>query len=287
MVVKKKKRSKIVKKKNKKKLSSGKLKNNIRSIKKPVRKIKEQETVTDETGFNEEEIKKTIEKNIKKESFEEKNVIPTGFKNFDEAISGGFPSPSAIVVEGPPSEYKVPFLISFAANSLKKRRKAVYICTNDFPENIIKIGKKIGYDLNEIDFVDSYSWMIGRESNYSSASALDPTKLIEVISENLKKNETECIIFDSLSTLFLYHDKRIVEKFVQMLVALVKELNAFLLLSVESGTYSEEMEATLRYLTDGVIIVEEGKIEVKYLEGVKVNKKEMRLDFSRKGIEID
>jgi len=47
------------------------------------------------------------------------------------------------------------------------------------------------------------------------------------------------------------------------------------------------MEATLRYLTDGVIIVEEGKIEVKYLEGVKVNKKEMRLDFSRKGIEID
>ena len=241
---------------------------------------------TNSTKIDKNEIKKAIEENVKKEQDKSKEVITTGFKVFDEAIGGGFPSPSAIVIEGPPSEYKVPFLIGLAGNALKKGRKSIYICTNDFPENIIKVGKKIGYDLSKVEFIDSYSWMIGKKSSYSSASALNPNKLIEVFSEKLSKNETECIVFDSLSTLFLYHDNSTVEKFTQMLIALAKELNAFLLLSVESGTYSEEMESVLRYLTDGVIIIKEGKIIIKYIEGVKISKKEMRLDFSKKGLSI-
>ncbi len=260
--------------KNKKKQARKKA-GKSKAVKKPV-DIKEAE----------EEIKQAIAKSIEKETSKSSFFISTGFKVLDEATGGGFPSPSAIVVEGPPSEYKVPFLIGLAGNAVKKGKKSVYVCTNDFPENIIKIGKKIGYDLSGVDFIDSYSWMIGKKSKFPSASALNPTRLIETFNEILKKDETECIVLDSLSSLFLYHDKRTVEKFVQMLVALIKDMNAFLLISVESGTYSEEMEATLRYLTDGVIVVEEGKIVVKYIEGVKVNRKEMRLDFSKKGIEI-
>ena len=254
-------------------------KNNAKTIKKEVEEHEQQ--------INEEEIKEVIKQNIKQEETTESDFIKTGFNALDNNLNGGFPSPSAIIVEGEPNEYKVPFLIGFAANALKRGKRAIYVCTNDFPENIIKMGREIGYDLSKVDFIDSYSWMIGKESNFKSASALNPSKLLEVFSDTLKKDETECIVFDSLSTFFLYQDKRSVEKFVQMLVALVKDLNAFLLLSVETGTYSDEMEATLKYLTDGVIKVGEGKIEIEYIEGIKINKKEMRLDFSKKGVEIN
>ncbi len=273
----------VVRKKSKatKKIKKTKKDNSKKKVKKVNAKANKETEKIDE-----DEIKAAIKQNVEKEVEEKIDFIKTGFNVLDESLGGGFPSPSAIIVEGEPNEYKVPFLIGFAANALKRGKKAIYVCTNDFPEDIIKIGKEIGYDLSRVDFIDSYSWMIGKESNFKSASALNPSKLLEVFNDTLKKDETECIIFDSLSTLFLYHDKRSVEKFVQMLVALVKDLNAFLLLSVETGTYSDEMEATLKYLTDGVIKVGEGKIEIEYIEGLKVSKKEMRLDFSKKGVEI-
>ncbi len=235
---------------------------------------------------NAEEIKKLMAQAVEKETGTIKK-ISTGIKELDKMIKGGFPFPGVILVLGKPGVGKTPFAIAYAHEGIMKGQKSIYVCLNNFPEEIKAIAKSIGYDLESAEFIDAYSWLIGKKSEYEDVSALDPTGILELMEEKLKKGPVERVVLDSLSTMFLYHDEKTIQRFVQAFTAMIKEYDASALILVEEGTCSPEMISTLEYLTDGTILLENKKLFIARLVGIEVKKKEAIVNITKKGIEIE
>lgn len=234
------------------------------------------------------ERKAELMKSALEKTEEPERMVPvsTGVRELDDALKGGYPSPSVILLEGPPGAGKTPFCIAFIAKGLAEGRKSIYICTNNFPREIRYIAKQIGYDLENALFIDGYSWLIGEKGDGIAVSSLDLTAILENFEEILKKEEVERIALDSISTFFLYHDERIVEKFMQAFAALVKARQACAVVALESGTCSERMRSMLEYLTDGTLRVENETLTISRMLAVKPKWRQTRFAITRKGIEI-
>lgn len=220
--------------------------------------------------------------NGKKEDFS-----PTGVKNLDKNLGGGYPTPGVTLIEGPPGAGKTPVAIAFTDAGLKDGRKTIYVCMNNFPDEIKKIAGKISYNVDNAEFIDSYSWLVGKKSQYFDAPALDPTKILQIMEDVLKQGPIENLVLDSISTMLLYHDERTVQKFAQAFVAMVKEYDACALIVLESKTAGQEMRSTLEYLTDASLFIEKDKLTVVKMMGAEVGKREMRFAVAKKGVEID
>ena len=145
----------------------------------------------------------------------------------------------------------------------------------------------MGRSLEKALFIDAYSWIIGKQEGDYSISALNPTKILEILEEQLKKGKVENVVLDSLSTMYLYHDEKTIQRFVQGFVAMVKEYEACGMIINEFGTCSEEMNTMLEYLTDGTIFLEKGRLIIEKMAGVNVKKREMRFDITRNGVEVE
>ncbi len=236
---------------------------------------------------SEEEIKKAMQQAIMREEKIQENRISTGIKKLDYYLSGGYPFPSVILVIGRPGVGKTPFAIAFAAKGIENGNNVLYICLNNFPSEIKQIAKKVGYSLEKATLIDAYSWIIGKQGGEYSISALNPTKILEILEEQLKKGKVENVILDSLSTMYLYHDEKTIQRFVQTFVAMIKEYEACGIIITELGTCSEEMNAMLEYLTDGTVFIDKGRIVIEKMAGVEVKKREMRFEITKKGIEIE
>ena len=235
-------------------------------------------------------VKKIVKprKTVKKPEKEvgEKRFISTGIKELDESLEGGYPSPSVILVEGPPLSGKTHFCITFADAGIRKGKNAIYICTNNFPENIKEIAKSIGRNLEKAIFVDGYSWLVGKKEGENLVSAADLTGFLEVLENVLRKEEADLVIFDSLSSLFLYNDEKNVERFLHMFTAVIKEDVDCALIVIEKGTYTESMKAVLEYITDSVILLENNLIKLQAIKAAQPKKKEFKFEVTKKGLKI-
>jgi len=251
------------------------------------KKSEEKNNSSVELASKEEEIKKAMQQALLREEKKGSSKIKTGVKKLDYYLGGGYPFPSVILVNGKPGVGKTPLAIAFASSNIEKGNEVIYVCLNNFPSEIKSIAKKIGYSLEKAFFIDAYSWIIGKEEGEHSISALNPTKILEILEEQLKKDEVKNVVLDSLSTMYLYHEEKTIQRFVQSFVAMVKENNACGIIINEFGTCSEEMNTMLEYLTDGTIFLEKGRLIIEKMAGTSVKKKEMRFDITKNGVEVD
>jgi KaiC/GvpD/RAD55 family RecA-like ATPase len=186
----------------------------------------------------------------------------TGIPRLDSALHGGYALPGVTLLEGAPGSGKTPLGIAFASTALKDGRKTIYIATNNLPDELKGIARSIGYDIGGAIFMDCYSWLVGGEGE-GIYSLLDLNLLLEAFDDMLSENEAECIVLDTLSSFFVHHDEAGVLKFVQAFAALAKSRNSCALVLVESGTCSDGMRASLRYITDIDILLKDGTIAVR------------------------
>ena len=80
--------------------------------------------------------------------------------------------------------------------------------------------------------------------------------------EFLKKEFEYVIIFDSLSTLLMYSNADAIARFLQILIAKIKNLNGSVVFTLEQGMHDEKAVVTIEHLMDSIIEVKKENSKV-------------------------
>lgn len=176
------------------------------------------------------------------------------------AIFDIVPKKSAILVIGPPRSEKVIFADQFVIDGLMKDESAVYLVTNNFPEDVVNnmlpfVDKRI----MNMRLVDCYSIHAGvTKSDEKYVIRTSGPYALNEISIAITKALNDCkppirVVFNSLSTLLLHNKIGQIEEFLEINIGKLKAKNSTILFVVEEGVHDEKVMSLLSSLTDATI----------------------------------
>jgi len=178
------------------------------------------------------------------------------------------PKKSASLIISPPLKGKKEFLYQYIKENLKNKNPIIYLLTDSSPEDIKKelVKNKIYYGAKKglLKFIDCYSQQAGNKveekediKRISGPLALNEISitLAKFEAELHKTNKTHKIIFDSLSTLLMYSNPRMVGRFLQTLVAKIKNAGGSILFTLEKGMHDKKDIVTIEHLMQAIIHV--------------------------------
>lgn len=175
-------------------------------------------------------------------------------------IGEGLPEGSNISLTGPPGVGKTIFCENLANNLLQNGVNCLYVTLDKAPDEVRNDFQKIGTNLSEREFVkrlvfvDGFSWLIGKsQEDYNIENLASLTELsIQIASAACDLAGTKLLIFDSISPLSVYNPEDVVIKFLQLLLARIKDWKGVGVYVVQEGVHSAEFYNTLGYLVDGI-----------------------------------
>ena len=176
-------------------------------------------------------------------------LAASGIEGFDRLLGGGFPVPSAVLVEGPLGGGKELLLYSFVRKS-GAPDGCVFITKSGVSEVVRDAG------VNGVELADGISWVAGQEGEARIELENLPT-LSFSIKEILRKNGGGRIrlAVDVLSSLLMRNDSESVYRFFDQLIAEVKKYQAVLLATIEGDMHPPPVVASIEHLFDGVLVV--------------------------------
>jgi KaiC/GvpD/RAD55 family RecA-like ATPase len=197
-------------------------------------------------------------------------VFPPSF--LEPLIKEGFPKGSNFSLIGPPGVGKTIFCENLVNNFLRNGGSCLYVTLDKAPDDVRSNFQELRTTLSEKEckkrlvFVDGFSWLIGKSREaYHVENLANLTELsIRVSSAAYDLADPILLIFDSVSPLVVYNPENVVVKFLQLLLARIKDWNGMGVYVVQEGVHSDEFCNTLGYLVDGILDMkmkeEKGKI---------------------------
>jgi KaiC/GvpD/RAD55 family RecA-like ATPase len=164
-------------------------------------------------------------------------------------------SGSSTLVTGPPGIGKTTLCRNIAAECARTDTGVVYVTLDSTPKDIEEamLSSDHFIDLkSKIIFVDCYSWLIGETKGSYCISHLSnlgdlSVKLFTALQE---KGPRSVVIFDSISTLFLYNVENEIIRFLQVNLARIKQMGCFGIWTIEEGVHTPTIYNTLRHMMD-------------------------------------
>ncbi len=161
----------------------------------------------------------------------------------------------SILVIGSPRSEKSILAEQFAIEGIKKGEKALYILTNNFPEDFLGEISGIGnfhVESNLIKIIDCYTNFVGvpRQESETTYIVSGPNALNEIsiaMSKALKETPKR-VVFDSASTILLHNSISNVERFFQVVIGRLHN-TATLLILLEEGVHDAKDVAIMESLT--------------------------------------
>jgi len=191
---------------------------------------------------------------------------------------------SASLIIASPLSGKKELLYQYVSGCLKNKQPIIFISTDTSSEEIKKelLKNKIFYASqgNIIKFIDCFSHQTGNIipdkldiKRVAGPLALNEISIAmaEIEREFLRKNKpAHTVIFDSLSTVLMYSNPEMVGRFIQVLIAKVKNKAGSIIFTIEQGMHDEKTIITMEHLMDGIITLkkEKEKIMIK-AQGIK------------------
>jgi KaiC/GvpD/RAD55 family RecA-like ATPase len=188
------------------------------------------------------------------------------------------PENSASILIGPPLSGKTEFIYSYMMQALKNKQPVLFIATDKSPEDIKKdlVKSKIFYGqyANIMRFIDCYSYQAGNNlpdtedtKRISSPIALNELSIAIAQSEVefYKINPNHKVIFDSISTVLMFSNPQMVGRFLQVIIARIRNAGGSILLTLEEGMHDRKDIVTMEHLMSAIIYTkhEKDKIYIK------------------------
>lgn len=187
-------------------------------------------------------------------------------------VKDDLPGGSNISLIGPPGIGKTVFSEYLANEFLRSGVNCLYVTLDRAPDEVRYDFKKLGTNLlgeeykKRLVFVDGFSWLVGKsEETYHVENLGNLTELsIRIASASCDLSGRIFLVFDSISPLLVYNPETPVTKFLQILLARVKDWRGMGIYVVQEGVHSDEFYNTLGYLVDGTfdMKMEEEKGEI-------------------------
>lgn len=186
-------------------------------------------------------------------------MASSGVPALDKLLADGYPDKSSILVVGPPGIGKEALGYWFTQTGLSQGDFCLYV-TRLSVHDVLQDVKAFGVDMQRVPV-----WLAG-DGGQVRFDANDLATLSFNIKDVLKKNpgRRARVVVDVLSSLLMLNQPETIYKFLDQLLADIKQYDAVLLATLEEGMHKPEVIASMEQLFDGVI---EMKL---YEEGLRV-----------------
>ncbi len=204
------------------------------------------------------------------------NRTSTGIPNLDSLISGGFPFPAVILVQGQAGSGKSTFALQFIMEGARKGERGLYITTMSE-----KFNWMIRFMSNFSFFNSKYfeSELVIYENLGKEVGEVEETKILRKINELIANYTPKRIVIDPINPLTKYiHDSR---SFLFELVTSLKEWDCIAVLTGEVDGEDKDY-SVVEYMADGIINLimrNEGDVAKRYIHIKKMRGTEHSLSL--------
>ncbi|UCH02105.1 MAG: hypothetical protein JSV20_09920 [Candidatus Bathyarchaeota archaeon] len=182
-----------------------------------------------------------------------------GLQLFKSLGIESIPIGTNIILTGPSGVGKSVFCETLVFNCISEVN-VIFITLSNPPQVIrdktIGQGNRLSYETKHLIIIDAYSWTIGKkeEERYHVSHLSNLNDLsIKIYNAINDAEHPKILIFDSISTLFLYNSEIDITRFIQINMARLKDLRCIGFWQVTEGIHNLPFYNSLRNLTDGVI----------------------------------
>lgn len=234
-------------------------------------------------------VKNARQKNpIKKESKKIQRT-PSGIKNFDSLIEGGFEKGSINLLSGGPGAGKTIFAIQYLLEGIKREEPVLYITFKEKKESFYKNMLEFGWDLEKLEnkgvfhFIE-YSAIKVRNMLEEGGGSIESI----VLTKKIKR-----VVIDSINAFTMLYDNDLERREgIVSLFNMLKEWGCTCLIIFEAEKDSpEELEFEADSLTKLYFLMEKNKrersLEIVKMRGTKHAKQIYKFSIEKKGIEVN
>ena len=173
---------------------------------------------------------------------------------------------------------KKEFIYNILQESLKNKEPVIFLSTDSSSVDIKKelMQNKIFYASagNTLRFIDCYSQQAGAPAKETEDTKIvsGPIALNEISialaqleAEFHKISPKHTVVFDSLSTLLMYSNPQMVGRFLQILIAKIRQAGGSVMFTLEEGMHKPEDMITIEHLMQAIIHLkkEQDKVLIK------------------------
>ncbi len=176
--------------------------------------------------------------------------IPTGIPGLDDAIEGGFPSPSVLLLIGEPGTGKTTLAMQSLFFGAKNEETVIYMTGVSEPVFMIKkfMSNFSFYDVRLIENSKIQFWDLG-----SSIQTMGTKKALDAITDIVRETKASRVIIDPLPLSQLFSSLSDYRKYLYDFLTALRNLQVFTIIVGERSTESEhDLEA---YMVDAVVLL--------------------------------
>ncbi|MCG3253782.1 MAG: hypothetical protein KAX09_08030 [Candidatus Heimdallarchaeota archaeon] len=166
------------------------------------------------------------------------------------------------LIIGPPGAGKEAFALQYMIDGFSEKNNAVFITTDDFPNDIIGKMREMGSDAlphidsKQLQFIDAFSYRTGEKTDREMLTVdniRDLTGISVILKKLIDTKDKLRLVFNTISTISIYNSGIALLDFIQAQVARLKQRKHSGLILAHDGMMDEKVIQGIKAFVDGVI----------------------------------
>ncbi|MHA1170780.1 MAG: RAD55 family ATPase, partial [Candidatus Heimdallarchaeota archaeon] len=166
------------------------------------------------------------------------------------------------LIIGPPGAGKEAFALQYMIDGFSDKNNAVFITTDDFPNDIISKMREMGSDAlphidsKQLQFIDAFSYRTGEKTDREMLTVdniRDLTGISVILKKLIDTKDKLRLVFNTISTISIYNSGIALLDFIQAQVARLKQKKHSGLILAHDGMMDEKVIQGIKAFVDGVI----------------------------------